>query len=91
MVNKKTIGKIQLGVGIDLFIISIVGIIIGVGGYIGNSSDIINFLKLNFAGYPTEIDALAIILFKINILVASIVLFIISILFVTQSMINLKD
>ena len=88
MVKKETIGRIQLWTGIILLIISLIGIVISFGGYIGNSSDISNFFSLNFGGYPAEIDALAVILFKINILIASVLLFIISILFITQGRVN---
>ncbi len=88
MVKKETIGKIQLGIGIVLLLISLTGIIISFSNYIGHSTDIINFFSLNFSGYSNEIDALGIILFKINILIASILLFIISLLSITQGLAN---
>ncbi|MEX2017141.1 MAG: hypothetical protein WD876_01575 [Candidatus Pacearchaeota archaeon] len=88
MVKKEMIGKIQLWVGAGLLLISLAGIIIGFSSYIGNSSDIVDLFGLNFGGYSNPLDAVTIILLKLNILISSVLLLIISVLFITQGILN---
>ena len=88
MVKKETIGKIQLVIGIILLLISIVGIIIAINNYY----DIVNLFKLNFGSSGLDpLHDFAVIYLKFDLAITSIVLFIISILFITQGMVNSKE
>ncbi|MEK6829708.1 MAG: hypothetical protein AABY15_06320 [Nanoarchaeota archaeon] len=84
MVKKETIGKIQLVAGIILLLISLTGIIIALNNY----NDIVNLFKLNFGSYNNPVQSLAVIYLKFDIAVTSIILFIISLLFITQGLVN---